>query len=194
MPSNWPWLLLVGGLVAALALVCIAWHPLFLWLVWLAAAAAVVLRARRRGLDVSFVAGLVLLYVLQLGLRDVPAAVREMTYSYRADLHYASFQESETAAQSSWGVDANFVTFVSQHLPRGKTFYVAFGDAVDPSAPRFWFQYELLPSIEKYDSPCSASWVVLYDEERPPAGLKLDQIISFKPGYALAHRRSPCTL
>ena len=191
--AQWPRLVIAAGLLATLLVACLTWRHLVLWLTWLSAAAVVARRAVRHGLDASFVAGTALLFVLLLALRVEPDALHQLAASYRADSRFTSFQQSEAFEESDWGVDSDFVAYVGRHLTKGDSFYVSVGDSVGTSAPQAWLQFQLLPSIEVYGSPCAAKWVIFYADTVAPPGLTVDGRLTYRPGYALGRVGSPCT-
>jgi hypothetical protein len=192
--AQWPRLAIAGVLVATLLVACLTWRHLVLWLIWLSAAAVVARRALRHGVDASFVASTALLFVLFLGLRVEPDALHQLAASYRADSRFTSFQQSEAFEESDYGVDSDFIAYVGRHLPQGDSFYVAVGDSVGTSAPQAWLQFQLLPSIEIYGSPCAAKWVVFYADTVAPPGLTVDRLLTYRPGYALGRVGAPCTV
>src|SRR5262249_23559820 len=133
-----------------------------------------------RGAEGSALAGLALVFLLALGLRELPGRMRELNSSYRTDSRFTSFRQSESSVQRYWDVDAGFISYVSQHVPAGDSFYVSAGSSVTTDAPQRWFQFELLPSIEHYGPPCSAKWLVLYANPEPPEGVELGKLVTFK--------------
>ena len=139
-------------------------------------------------------ARIVLLFILGFALWELPGAVRAALADYRAGSRFASTAASERFEESDFGVNADFVAFAGRHLPPRATFYVATGDSVTTSAPQSWLQFQLLPRIESYGSPCAAQWVVFYADSQIPQGLKIDKLITFLPGYAVGRVGSPCTL
>jgi hypothetical protein len=191
--TQWPRFLLAAGVIVAAVGVCLAWHQVILWSALFVAVGAVVQRSVKRGLDASLLAGVALLYVLFLGLRAVPGQLHRLNETYRSDSRFSSFQQSERAVQQYWGVDSAFVGYVSRHLPRGDPFFVSASTELTDDAPQRWLQFELLPSIEEYGSPCSAKWILFYGTTVVPDGVELGKVLVFKPGYGLARVESPCT-
>jgi hypothetical protein len=186
---RWPLLFLGAGALVTLAGASLRWHHVVLWFTWFVAAFTVGRWTLVRGLDARALAGAAVLFVLFLALRQVPAQLHSLNESYRTGSRYASFRQSERGAQTFWGVDAGFISYVSRHLPRGDPFVVS--PPVTDDAPQRWLQFELLPSIEE-TSPCSARWVVFYGSDTVPDGVRLGKVLVFKPGYALA-RVASCT-
>ena len=189
-----PRLAIAGASLATLLVACVTWPNLVLWLIWLSAAAVVARRAVSHGLDTSFVGSTAFLLVLFLALRVEPDALHQLRASYRADSRFTSFQQSEAFEESDWGVDADFVAYIGRHLPKGDSFYVSAGDSVGTSAPQAWLQFQLLPSVEIYGSPCAAKWVVFYADTVAPPGLTVDRLITYRSGYALGRVGAPCTV
>jgi hypothetical protein len=136
---------------------------------------------------------IVLLFVVGFALWELPGAVHAALNDYRAGSRFASTADSERFEESDFGVNADFVTFAGRHIPRGATFFVATGDSVTTNAPQAWLQFQLLPRIESYGSPCAAQWVVFYADSQVPPGLEIDKLITFLPGYAVGRVGSPCT-
>jgi hypothetical protein len=139
-------------------------------------------------------ARIVLLFFLGFALWELPGAVHTALSEYRVGARFASTADSERFEESDFGVNADFVTFAGRHLPRRATFYVATADSVTTTAPQAWLQFQLLPRIELYGSPCAAQWVVFYADAHIPRRLKIDKLITFLPGYAVGRVGSPCTL
>jgi hypothetical protein len=164
----------------------------FVGLVWVVVAVSLIRRPLARG-PLGLVATAALLYVLLAALRVVPDAVHKAASRYRADSRFASYRESEVFEQSDYGVDPSFTAFVDRALPLSDTFYVAVGQSVATTAPQQWLQFELLPRIERYDSPCAAHWIVFYARTEPVAGVQLDRLRTYRPGFAVGRVRSPCT-
>jgi hypothetical protein len=193
--SRWPQLTVAAGAGAVLAAGCILWPDLIVllvWLVWLVVAVTLFRRPLATG-PFGLVGTAAVLFVLLAALRVVPDAVHQAAARYRADSRFASYRESEAFEQSDWGVDPGFTAYLGRHLPRTDTFYVASGSSVATTAPQQWLQFELLPRIEKYDSPCSAKWVVFYARAEPLNGVRLDRIRTYRRGYAVGRVRPPCT-
>ena len=71
--------------------------------------------------------------------------------------------------------------------------YFSAGPSLENDATQRWLQFELLPSLEQYGSPCSARWIVFYDSTAVPEGVEIGKVSTFKPGYALAPVASTCT-
>jgi hypothetical protein len=191
--AHWPRVLVAAGIVAAFVAAGAIRHSIVLWAAWVAGAAAVARLLVNRREGASLLAGVTVLFLLFLGLRAVPARLHGLTESYRSDSRFSSSREAESASQGAWGVDSGFVSYVSQRLPHGDPFFVSASSSLPNDAPQRWLQFELLPSVEQYGSPCSARWIVFYDSTAIPEGVELGGISTFKPGYALARVVSTCT-
>ena len=181
------------GIVAAFAAAGVLWRSVVLLAAWVAAAAAAVrlLGGRRDAAPIAAAAALLLL--LFLGLAAVPGQLHKLTESYQNDSRFSSSRKSESATQDRWGVDSGFVSYVSERLPRGDSFFVSASTSLANDAPQRWLQFELLPSVEQYGSPCSAKWIVFYDSTAVPDGVAIGSVSALRPGYGLAPVVSACT-
>jgi hypothetical protein len=137
---------------------------------------------------VSLVAGAALAFIVLAAIRVLPDAVHREVSRYRADSRFSTFEQAESFEQSDWGVNSDFIVYVRRHLPRGDTFYVATGPSVATTAPQSWLQFELVPNILQWDSPCSARWIVFYAKPKSELGIELDRVHTFLPGYGLGRR------
>jgi len=193
--SKWPELALGASVASAAVLASFLWWEVVVWAVWPVAVVSIGRHVLARRTPAQLVAGAALLFVVFAAIRVLPDAVHKQAARYRADSRFSSFEQSEAFEQSDWGVNADFIVYVRRHLPRGDTFHVATGPTVATSAPQSWLQFELVPNIEQWDSPCSARWVVFYAKPVTELGVGLDAVHTFLPGYGLGRRRigAPCT-
>jgi hypothetical protein len=193
MRSKWPELSLAASAFAAV-LASIFWWQAVVWVLWPVALFSVGTQLLARRTPAALAAGAALLFVVLAAIRDLPDAVHREASRYRVDSRFSSFEQAESFEQSDWGVNADFIVYVRRHLPSGDTFYVATGPTVATTAPQSWLQFELVPNIEQWDSPCSARWVVFYAKPETELAVELDRVHTFLPGYGLGRRRigGPC--
>jgi len=130
-----------------------------------------------------------------LALSRLPNSVHVREKEYRAD-RGLSYLRAEGQVQAGWGIDPQFISLLAREIPKHGRFYIVAGPSITTSGPHSWAQYELMPRVEEYYTPCRAGWIVLVAARNVgrTAGLRLGApIVSYKPGYAVGRNLDRCT-
>jgi hypothetical protein len=169
-------------------------HTALLWLVVIAVPSVLVgLGVARRGGrgPERIAAGVAVSFIAFVALTRLPAQLQARVNDYRAGRGQTP-AESEAAVQRSFGVDPGVLAFLAAHI-RGGSFYMVTGDSVKTSGPQSWAQFELLPSLEEYERPCRAKWVVFFASPPRTSSVTVARpVLTYKPGYSLARNLTTC--
>jgi hypothetical protein len=191
--------------VAALASKLVPGHSgssavLFLLVAAVPAALAAAAIARRAHAPVERWAVTVVVFVLALvGLGQLPHQAAQRKSQYVAD-RKLSVAESEEQVQQSVGVDPGFLRFLAANMAKDEPFFVVLGPTITTSGFQSWAQFELLPELEEYITPCKARWLVFFDTPPPEPGGTYDDrvhleppVLTYAPGYSIERNATQCT-